>query len=106
MARFFGKVGYSTVVDKGNGVWDEEIVEKSFVGDEIRISRRYESDDNRLLDSPVMSHSISIVADAYLLENFVDIKYVEWRGRKWKVNYVEVVRPRLTLNLGGIYNAP
>lgn len=106
MSRFFGQVGYAQIVNKGDGVWDEEIVEKSYFGREERISRRYDYDDNRLLGTPVMSHTISIVADAYLLENFAAIKYVVWRGRKWEVNYVEVQRPRLTLTLGGIYNAP
>lgn len=106
MSRFFGIVGYSRVTDKGDGVWDEEFVEKTYTGREERISRRYENDDNRLLGTPVASHTIEIVADAYLLENFMDIKYVVWKGRKWTVNYVEVRYPRLSLTLGEIYNAP
>lgn len=105
MAKFFGKVGYATTVDKGNGVWEEEIVEALYKGDVIRNARRL-GDGEKVNDNITVENSISILADAYANQHFFAIRYVEWMGALWKVSNVEVQSPRLLLRLGGVYNGP
>jgi len=46
------------------------------------------------------------MADAYAVENFLSMRYVEWNGVLWTVTNVEVQGPRLILTLGGSYNGP
>lgn len=103
MAKFFGNVGYATTVKKVAGVFEDEIIEKSYYGDVLRNSRRLES-DNKIHNDLITSNSISIVADAYAQNNFFAIKYVIWARTYWIVSEVEVQSPRLILRLGGVYN--
>ncbi len=105
MAKFFGKVGFAETVNVGDGVWEEKTIERDYYGDVLRNSHRWESQET-LNDNLVFSNSISIVADAYAYKNFSAIRYVKWMGASWKVSSVEVNRPRLILNFGGVYNGP
>lgn len=104
MAKFFGKVGYTSTVEMTDGVWVEDITEVEYYGDVIRNERRLEEDEKVNSDISVR-HTISVVADAYAGEHFSAIRYVEWAGVKWRVTSVEVLGPRLQLRLGGVYNA-
>lgn len=106
MARFSGKVGYAGGnVETKPGVWVEQVIERSYYGDVIRNTRR--SDNSQSVNPNIsVSNSISIVADPYAIENFFAIRYVEWNGALWTVTNVEVQRPRLILELGGVYNGP
>ena len=38
------------------------------------------------------------------MENYSQIRYVEYLGAKWRVTKVEVRHPRLVLSIGGVYN--
>lgn len=105
MARFYGKVGYGVTVDKGNGVFDDVIMERHYYGDVVRNFRRLEIGE-KVNDDLTTGNSISIVADPYAMEHFFAIRYVEWAGTLWKVSDVEVQSPRLILRLGGVYNGP
>lgn len=107
MAKFFGVIGYGATVETpaGSGVYVDNIVEKQYYGDVIRNTRRLESVPKVNFDISV-SNSISIVADAYANENFMAIRYIRWLGSLWTVTSIEVQRPRLLLELGGVYNGP
>lgn len=105
MTKFFGKVGYGHTVNKGVGVHELVITEMSYFGDVIRTSRRFENNE-KVNDDLRIGNSISIVADAYALNNFSVIQYVDWMGALWKVENVDVESPRLVLRLGGVYNGP
>jgi hypothetical protein len=105
VAKFYGKVGYGQVVDKGNGVHELVITERSYYGDVIRNTRRFQTNEN-VNDDLTVGNSISIVADPYANDHFFAIQYVEWTGTLWKISEVEVQSPRLILRLGGVYNGP
>jgi hypothetical protein len=106
MAKFFGKVGYGpTTVETAPGVWNEVIVERDYVGDILRNTRKLQSGES-VNDDLSVDNSISIVADAYANEHFFAIRYVLWAGARWVVSNVEVQSPRLLLRLGGVYNGP
>lgn len=103
MAKFYGKIGYAETKETALDVWTEGITERSYYGDVLRNTRRWESGEN-LNDNLNINNLISIVADAFAYQNFHSIRYIEWMGSKWKVTNVEVQRPRLILTIGGVYN--
>lgn len=103
MAKFYGVIGYAETKETAPGVWREVITERSYYGDVIRNTRRWEGSEH-LNDDLNINNLISIVADAYANENFFAIRYITWMGSKWKVTNVEVQRPRLILTIGGLYN--
>ncbi len=104
MAKFFGVIGFnSESVETTPGVWENQIVERSYYGDIIRNSRRLQGTD-KVNDDINISNEISIIADPYANSNFHSMRYVEFMGSKWKVSNVEVQFPRLILTLGGLWN--
>lgn len=107
MAKFFGKIGFSVTSEydpiNHPGVWKESITERDYYGDIIRVSRRWENGEH-LNDNLNINNEISIVSDAYAIQNFCMMKYIVWMGIKWKITSVSVEHPRLTLSIGGVYN--
>lgn len=103
MARFYGEVGYAESVETVPGVWKDVIVERKYYGDVLRNTRRLDGGEKINNDISV-SNSISIVADAYASTHFFAIRYVKWAGVYWTVTTVEVQSPRLTLQIGEVYN--
>lgn len=103
MAKFYGKIGYASTVETKPGVYEEQIVERSYYGDLIRNTRRLQSAD-QVNDDINISNEISIVADPYATNNFHTMRYAVFMGTKWKISNVEVLYPRLILTLGGVYN--
>lgn len=103
MARFYGKVGYVNSIKKSAGVYENQPEEHYYYGDIINISKRWQTNEN-LNDDIRLEQTISIMADAYAWENYFKIRYVIIDGVAWRVTNVQVVRPRLMLYIGGIYN--
>jgi hypothetical protein len=103
MAKYFGRIGYAETVETRQGIWEEVIQERQYYGDVIRNARRWENGES-LNDNLVVSNSISIVADDYAYQHFAFIRYVEWMGVLWKPSSVEIQRPRIILQIGGVYN--
>lgn len=105
MARFCGLIGYAETVETVPGVYEDQIIERKYYGNVVRNSRGLREGDKVIPDISV-GNSISIVADAYAHEHFFLMKYVIWAGAYWIVSSVEVQRPRLILQLGGLYHGP
>lgn len=84
-------------------MWEEVITERKYYGDVNRNSFKYQSSSD-LNDNLTISNEISIVADEFANVHFHAMRYVVFMGVKWKINNVEVRRPRLILNVGGVYN--
>ena len=102
MAKFCGKVGFITYVQEGD-VLKERATEKKYYGDVIRLSRRYETGDGPN-DDMILNNEIEIVADAFAYENFQAMRYVNYLGANWEITSATVGRPRITLQIGGVYN--
>ena len=103
MAKFYGVIGYAVTEKTERGIYEESIVEREYVGDVIRNTRRLR-EAAKINDDITISNQISIIADPYTSNNFHSIRYVSFMGSKWKVIEVEVQYPRLILTLGGLYN--
>lgn len=101
--RFCGKVGYVVSEETRPGVWKEVITERTYYGDVLRNSSKWESGYG-INDNININNEISVLADEYMYEHFSNIRYVEFMGANWKVNTARPERPRIILTLGGLYN--
>jgi len=88
---------------KDDGVWIEEITERNYSGDVLKNVIRTKSGET-LNDNITVDNRLSIIADLFANENFQSMRYVKWMGALWKISSVEVIRPRLLLTIGGVYN--
>lgn len=104
MAKFYGAIGFTETVETDPGVWEDKIVERSYSGDVIRNIRKLQTPSNSVNDNINISNEISIVADPYAELNMYAMRYVVFKGNKWKIESVDVNYPRLTLSIGGLYN--
>ena len=103
MAKFYGPIGYARLEESKPGVWTEDVVEKNYRGDIILDQRRWQSDE-KVNDNINIDNSISIIADIYAYENLGFMKYIVWNGVPWKIQSFSINRPRIVLQIGGVYN--
>ena len=103
MSKFYGEIGYATQVETVPGVHQERITERTYSGDVLRNTSKMRDGQN-LNDNLTVDNRLSIVADPFAYENFSSMRYIRWMGALWKINSVEVQRPRLILTIGGVYN--
>ena len=103
MAKFYGAIGYALLEESSPGVWIDTIVEKNYRGDIVLDQRRLQSSEN-LNDNINIDNSISILADAYAYENLGFMKYIVWNNVAWKIQSFSINRPRIVLQIGGVYN--
>lgn len=103
--RFHGVVGYGISTNRGNGVWTDDITERTYMGTVLSATRNLEASD-KVNDDIRLQNRFSIMADAFALEHFLDMKYIAWQGKLWKVASAEAERPRIVITAGGVYNGP
>lgn len=103
MAKWYGKVGFTTTVETEPGIWKNKIVEEPYSGDLLSNFRKLQN-SGEVNDNVNIANKISILADPFAVNNFHAIRYAEYLGTNWKVTDVEVQYPRLILTLGGVYN--
>lgn len=103
MAKYCGKIGFRITEETKPGIYKEQITEREYFGDVVRVARRLQTAD-KVNDDITLTHDVSIVADPFAYNNFQSIIYLTYLGQKWKVTNVEVLYPRLSLSLGGLYN--
>lgn len=106
--KWSGKIGF--FVDEevfkdgvGTGVWKQRIVEKHYSGDLLR-DYRTQDPSNFVNESLNISNSISIVCDRFIDEHIMDIKYIEFKNKRFKVKAFTQNYPRIELTIGGLYN--
>lgn len=105
MAKFYDEIGFGHSVETVPGVWDDVITSRKYRGDIIRNTRQLENGAS-VNNNFTVGNSISIVADAYINNNLVAMRYIRWMGTLWLISNIEVQSPRLILRLGGVYNGP
>ena len=103
MAKFYGAIGYIVQVKTGPGVWEDKEVEKIYRGDVILNQQRWQKSEE-ISDNFNLDNSISILADEFAYDNIGYIKYIVYRGKKWCVQSLAINRPRIVLQIGGLYN--
>lgn len=104
MAKFSGKIGFIKTEETIPGVWnDSEPIERTYYGDILRNTRNMDNTSN-VNDNFNINNNISIVADKFANENFQYMKYVIFKGIKWKISTATIEYPRISLTIGGVYN--
>jgi len=103
MAKYYGKVGYVDNVETSPGVWSPKVTEKTYSGEILRNSRRWQAGTS-INDNVVISVEVSFISDKYALDHMHDIRYVTHMGKKWSVSRADYNHPRIVLMLGDVYN--
>lgn len=105
MAKYHGKVGIMVEEETAPGKWREILTEQECSIELKTIYNRYVSPDNTsLYDDIALSNQVSIIANPFINSHFPSIKYVEFKGIKWKVKSVDSSKyPRLIMTLGEVY---
>lgn len=103
MAKFYGNVGFVETVVTDPGVFMEKAIERSYKGNVVRNNRRWESSSDSTNSNLNVNNSIIIVADDFAINHIHCIRYVELMGVYWEVKSIDIDRPRLKLELGGVY---
>lgn len=104
--KFSGKVGFWVEdVETVTSVYEPNIVEKTYFGEVLKNTRRFQSLENQQNKNLNITSRISIISDLFIQKNWPSIRYVEWNGVKWEVKSVDITAyPRAVLELGGVYN--
>lgn len=100
--KYHGVVGYTKTVPTAPGVYEEEVVEIPCFGDVTRNRAKWNQGAG-INDDIEISNSFSLMLNAQLTECFMDLRYIEWLGTKWKISTVEIAPPRLNVQVGGLY---
>lgn len=103
MGKFYDVVGFITEDETSPDVFDPTVQERYYTGDILQNYRRNDSGDS-INDNIVINNKFSIVADSFAYDHTKDIRYIKYLGTKWHVSNVEVLKPRLILTAGGVYN--
>lgn len=103
MAKFYGKIGFTVMMETLPDVWEPVETVKDYFGDLTRNQRRWNNGES-VNENIEVSNEVSLVMDDFLQENAGALKWVEAMGAKWKVNSITIDYPRLVLTLGGVYN--
>lgn len=107
--KWSGKIGF--YVDEevikngiGTGIWKPQIVERSYTGNIVRDYRSQENTNDKVNEDVTISSNISVILDRYLDSHICDIKYITFKGVKWKVKGFTPNHPRIEISIGGVYN--
>lgn len=103
MAKFAGQVGYISQEESVLGVWTPVEKTRKMKGDFYMESSRHQNGDKVNKDIS-LNHRISLVGDAYAFDNYYAMRWIEIDGIKWDIVSLEVKRPRIIVNVGGLYN--
>lgn len=103
MAKFYGAIGYALSQETVPGVWEDSIVEKKYRGDVVLDQRRWRAEE-KVNDDLNLDNSISIIANTYAYNNIGTMKYIVWNNTPWKIQSFSINRPRIVIQIGGIYN--
>ena len=103
MAKWFGKIGYSTTEEVEPGIHESIIKELPYRGD-VMSSRWKRQNSGEINDDISLANVISIVADPFAYQNCSKMVYIEYLGALWKISDIEVQSPRLLITIGGVYN--
>lgn len=102
--KYSGKIGFwIDDLEVRPGVYKSDIVERVYTGDILRNSQRWNNTEH-INKNITISNKVSIIADLYLNEHLSSIKYIEWMGTKWCVSSIDINYPRITLEIGEVYN--
>lgn len=103
MAKFAGLVGYVNQEESAPGVWTPVEQTRTMKGDFYMESSRHQNGD-KVNDDISLNHRISLMGDEWVMKHYPLMRWIEIDGIKWEITSVELKRPRVIVNVGGLYN--
>jgi len=103
MAKAALTLGFAEFVETAPDAWTPSIKEKSYVADVIRDYKQWKPGES-INDTIDIQSRFQIVLDDYLQVNQAQLKYVTYGGVKWRVRSINLIRPRIEISVGGVYN--
>lgn len=85
------------------GVWKKRVTERHYAGDLLKDYRSQEP-SGQVNDNLNISNTISVVADRFVDEHIMDIVYITFKNKKFKVKGFTNNYPRIEFTIGGLYN--
>lgn len=105
MAKWSGLIGYVLTEEIERGVWsDAAPTERLHYGDLISNKTRQQQSSDSTNSNIIYNDSISIIGNSFAMSHYPSMKYVIIDNCKWKVTDVRTERPRIIIQIGGIYN--
>lgn len=102
--KYYGQIGFFVgSMEVKPGVYKPGIIERPYAGDVDWFNQHFQTTENQN-DDIKMNNQISIISDLYASENMASIRYITYKGVKWRVTNVNLKYPRLELTIGGVYN--
>ncbi len=105
MAKLRGPIGYATQRETSPGIWEEAIEEHICSAQLLRSTWSLQS-SGAVNDDIRLANRISVLMNPYTNDPKFSIRYICYKGARWRVESVEEIRPRLILTIGGVYNGP
>lgn len=100
--KYVTTIGFAMTEEVESGLVVESISKKRYMCEVTRVSRRL-SEANKVNGELTLGNQFSVAMDAFLSQNFFNMRYIEFMGAKWTVTNVEVQRPRVIITTGGVY---
>lgn len=102
--KFCGEIAFLVdEVEVEPGIWKPKLVIRTYIGDILRYTKRNNIGDKQNVNITI-SNQISILSDLFMQQNYSTIRYIVWNGVKWSVSSIDINHPRITFELGGVYN--
>lgn len=86
-----------------DGIARDEYVERKFRATVTRLNNNMVSSGD-VIDNLKMDMNFQIKMDKWTYENFQWLRYLVYNGAKWKITNVQVQRPNMIVQVGGIFN--
>ena len=101
--RWYGRIGFTVDSDETFGIFEKTTTAKPYYGDVLYLRPRWEARDNSTNNDLVANVQLSVVADDFAIRNSSYMTWAEYMGAKWCITSIEVVFPRILINLGSVY---
>ena len=103
MAKYSGRIGYTSIVETEPGLYEEKISYTKCCGS-VLSKRLSDVSINEINHELQMRNRLSIIAKDSMFNGVQNIACAEYAGTFWTVTDAEIVYPRIILTLGGIYH--
>jgi hypothetical protein len=103
MARTYATVAFTEQVESSPGVWKNKITTRHYAGKIVR-DQDYIQDSQISFDNIKNGNSLSLIYDQYMIDHSFDILYAMWNNIKFSITSITIEKPRMILQLGGVYN--
>lgn len=103
MAKYSGLIGFKEDQKVVDGIVSSGYKEVKLKGDVLSNVRTFQESQKKY-DNISIGNSLSLVASEYAFNNCSRMRYAVYAGQKWKIESIEVKRPRIIVKLGDIWN--